>query len=271
MAVRSKDRGLITIATCQAPNSAAVIEVLAAFLSTSIGEPIELRVDTPWQERARAIDAGEIDIGWICSIPYVRSIDANIARYELLATPVRSAPRYAGKPIYFSDIVVRDNSGFRTFDDLRGARWAYNEPGSFSGYVVVKAHLSELGETRFFGDILEEGSHEHALDLIRSGQVDGAAIDSTVLERQRFLNPAAVEGLRVVARLGPNPAPPLVVSKNLDPGLRERLRTATLSMHLDPVGQALIADVQLSRFAAVTDADYEPIRLADAKAASIDW
>jgi phosphonate transport system substrate-binding protein len=135
----------------------------------------------------------------------------------------------------------------------------------------VKAHLADLNEPDFFGELVEEGSHERALAMIKAYEVDGAAIDSTVLERQRLLDPASVQGLRVIATLGPNPAPPLVIRRDIDPTVKARVREATLAMHLDPAGQKLLAAAQLTRFEAVADADYDPIRVADAKAATLRW
>ena len=67
---------------------------------------------------------------------------------ELLAVPVPAGSRYCGQPVYFSDVIVRERVPFEVLTELRGAVWAYNEPRSHSGYNVVRAYLSRLGETR---------------------------------------------------------------------------------------------------------------------------
>jgi ABC-type nitrate/sulfonate/bicarbonate transport system substrate-binding protein len=59
-------------------------------------------------------------------------------KLTLLAAPLPAGARYGGKPIYFSDVVVRRDSPYQTFADLRGVTWGYNEPGSQSGYNVVR-------------------------------------------------------------------------------------------------------------------------------------
>ena len=69
--------------------------------------------------------------------------------------------RYGGRPIYFSDVIVHRDSPFRSFLDLRGHSWAYNEPLSHSGYGITRYHLLELGETGgFFSEVVEAGFHE---------------------------------------------------------------------------------------------------------------
>jgi phosphonate transport system substrate-binding protein len=88
---------------------------------------------------------------------------------------------YKDRPVYFSDVVVRRDSKFHTFADLRGASWAYNEPGSHSGYNVVGYHLATLGEgSGYFGQVVESGAHQVSLQMILDGRIDASAIDSLV-------------------------------------------------------------------------------------------
>lgn len=52
------------------------------------------------------LDLGEIQVCWICGLPYARKHDQGRAEIELLAAPVMRHPRYGGKPVYYSDITV---------------------------------------------------------------------------------------------------------------------------------------------------------------------
>jgi len=61
----------IKIATTQAQNSDFVIEQIAAYIGKTLGMPTEFISDIPWQERDRLLDIGNVDIGWICGLPYV--------------------------------------------------------------------------------------------------------------------------------------------------------------------------------------------------------
>lgn len=84
--------------------------------------------DLPWQEREWLLDKGQIHVGWICGLPYVRKADQARPAVELLAAPVRQGPRYQDRPICFSDVVVDHDSKYAAFADLRGATWAFNDP-----------------------------------------------------------------------------------------------------------------------------------------------
>src|SRR5205823_758131 len=107
--------------------------------------------------------------------------------------------RYRGKPVYFSDVVVRRDSPFQSFEDLRGRSWAYNEPHSQSGYGIVRDHLVQTGRiTGYFERVVEAGYHERALRMVCAGEIEASAIDSHVLALLLRDNPALAEQLRVV-------------------------------------------------------------------------
>jgi phosphonate transport system substrate-binding protein len=213
--------------------------------------------DVAWQEAEQRLHSGAAGIGTVCGLQYVLAAD----RLALLAAPVMASPRYSGAPVYFSDVVVRASSGLERFEDLRGARFAYNEPTSHSGYSVVRYTLAvRFGTAAFFGVEIESGSHLDSLRLLLAGDIDAAAIDSTVLEQVLLDQPSLAAQLRGIDSLGPSPIPPVVASPSLPAAAHAAVRAALLSMHLDPTGQAVLATGHVSHFVHVSDADYNPIR-----------
>ena len=132
---------------------------------------------------------------------------------------------------------------FHSFDDLRGAAWAYNEPMSHSGYNVVRHFLAGQGIFGgFFGSIVESGSHQASLDLVLSRALDASAIDSTVLETIVRLRPEIAPSLRVIATLGPSPAPPWVMHPTVPRDVRNAVRREFLKMHANPDGSGILRD-----------------------------
>jgi phosphonate transport system substrate-binding protein len=99
-----------------------------------------------------------------------------------------------------------------------------------------------------------------SLQLVVDRQVDGAAIDSTVLESACYERPELAERLRVIETFGPSPIPPWVLAKSL-PGRRQReLRSLLLNMHRDERGRAILERGKIACFVAARDHDYDPIR-----------
>lgn len=247
--------------SCQAPSADSFCDAVVRFVGERLGMQTQFVDAMPWQERERRFDLGEIDVCWMCGWPYAIRADSPSAGLELIAAPVMAAPRYLDRPVYFSDVVVRADSGFHSFTGLRGASWAYNEPMSHSGYMVVRQFLASQNiYGGFFGSAIRSGSHAASIDLILNRSVDGSAIDSTVLEATLRRRPELRSFLRVVDTLGPSPAPPWVVRSSLPRHLRDALRKEFLGMHESAEGTAILRQAAVLRFEAVTDAHYDPIR-----------
>lgn len=253
-----------------AENTEALCRSIAEIIEIEVGIPTEYVTGIPWQERERLFDLGEIQILWLCGLPYVDKADLANSDMELLAVPVPAGARYHGRPVYFSDVVVRRRSSFESFVDLRGASWAYNEPRSHSGFNVVRAYLAEIGQSKgFFGSVVESGAHSNSIELILSGAIDGAAVDSTVLEWLLSQRADLDDQLRVIDTIGPSPIPPWVISTKLSGSLRAQVRQAVLTLHLSPVGRAALGGAQLAKFTFAHDCDYDPIRRMARKAEQV--
>lgn len=245
----------------QAPNQDFVIQSLSDYAAARLSVPTEAVFDIPWQDRERALFAGEIDVGWVCGLPYVQEADAPQPAIDLLAAPVMRHRRYRDRPIYYSDVIVRKADRYRQFMDLRGARWAFNEPHSHSGYNVTRFHLAQLGAPQgFFKSVVQAGSHQASILMVLDGSADAAAIDSTVLEIEQRSRPEIRAGLRVIDSLGPSPSPPLVIRRGVDPGLRRAILGLLLEIHLDRLAQGVLRRAGIKRFAVVEDRSYDPIR-----------
>jgi phosphonate transport system substrate-binding protein len=258
----------LCLATFLAPNVFPVYQAIADVIARELRIRTELVVGESFAQFA----AGEIDAGFICGLPYVQLAWQRPPPVELLAAPVLAGDRYGGRPIYFSDVIVRRDSHFQSFADLRGQTWAFNDVDSHSGYNLTRSHLAKMGETGgYFGRVVEAGFHQRALRMVASGEVDGAAIDSQVLAIELRDHPALASELQVIDVLGPSTIQPLVVSARVPADLKAALREVVLNAHDDPSARGAFARGLVGRFVSVTDADYDDIRemLAAAEAAGV--
>ncbi|MDZ7729516.1 MAG: PhnD/SsuA/transferrin family substrate-binding protein [Dehalococcoidia bacterium] len=186
------------------PVTDGLYPVLASRLEALMGTPVRCMADIPWEDRMAALDAGEVHLGHICGTQYL----PRSAAVEPLVAPVPLGERHGGQPVDFADIVVAADAPFASFEDLAGSRWAYTEPTSHSGFGAVAHALAARGVTwDFFGEVVETGSHDAALQLIARGAVDGAAIDATMLPLSLAAGVVPPGSVRVLASLGPSPGP----------------------------------------------------------------
>jgi phosphonate transport system substrate-binding protein len=253
----SHNASTIRFATFLAPHLYCTYEHIVHYVGERVGYPTELTVG----QSIRDFAAGKVDAGFLCGLPYVRLADSPTSPVEPLVAPVLLGERYGQKPVYFSDVIVRSDSQFSSFDDLRGCTWAYNQRTSHSGYNLVCASLLERGKTlHYFGRMVESGSHQRSLELVLEGHADAAAIDSHVLDVALLQNKDLAPRLRVVAVLGPSSIPPVVVAKGLDNELKCRMREALLTMNEDADGARRLHEGRIDYFVAVKDSDYDDIR-----------
>jgi ABC-type phosphate/phosphonate transport system substrate-binding protein len=188
------------------------------------------------------------DIVYRCGLPSGRAIDA----FEPWYAPVLAADRYMGLAVYFGDVVVRSGLDPRSWLDLAGTRIAYNEAESFSGHAAIRNELRRRDLPASFFSWRQSGSHRASLDMVLSGEADLASIDSMVLE----LEGPPPDSLRVFARLGPYPMPPISTSRNFDSALREEAGALLASLHDTETGRRLFDEFAVSHFSRVNDGPY---------------
>jgi phosphonate transport system substrate-binding protein len=251
---RRADTGSLRVATCLAPHLCWFYRFVARWLGDHAGRNIEFIGDADYEHLVEA------DLAFVCSLAYLEH-PVIAGRFEPLAAPILAGERYAGRPIYYSDVIVHAESNLRTFAQLRGRSWAFNEPYSQSGHGITRYYLARLGETHsFFAKITEAGRHDRAMELVATRTVDAAAIDSHLLETYLAAHPQLASSLRVIDSLGPSPIQPLVVRRSLPRRCKADLLAALQSLEWALEAQPALSRARVARFVPVDDSTYEPVR-----------
>lgn len=243
--------------TFLAPNMLPVYQAIADEVGAALGMTTELIVETDYENCQNDVN----DVCFVCSLPYVMFEREGVAPAEPIAAPVLSGDRYGGKPIYFSDVIVRRDSDLHSFADLRGKTWCYNEPLSQSGYGITRYHMVSIGETNgFFGEVIQAGFHEESVRKVAAGEIDASAIDSQVLTIEMRDHPEIAESLRIIEALGPSTIQPVAVSKRFSEDFRNQVRDVLTSFHRNERGREVLALGTVVEFVPVGPADYDDIR-----------
>ena len=174
---------------------------------------------------------GRADLGcaMMCGLPYSQ----RRPRPALVAAPVPSPARYGGRPVYFTDIVVRADARYRTLEDTFGGVVGYTLRDSMSGCVALRAHLLRYRRTQgaplyraAIGGLLNARRVIEALD---AGEIDVGPLDSYYHDLLRKSDPDSVARIRVIESTDAAPIPPLVATAPLALQDLKRLRTALLA------------------------------------------
>jgi phosphonate transport system substrate-binding protein len=258
----------LRFATFLAPNMLPVYRFLAARIGDRLGRPVELVVGGSFGQ----FEQGEADLGVICGLPYVWLAARRPTPVEPLAAPVLAGDRYGGRPIYYSDVIVRDDSPITCLEELRGCTWAYNEPASHSGHAITLYSLVRMGaRPGFFSRVVEAGFHQRAMRLVHTGAVDAAAIDSQVMAVELRDHPQLADRLRVVGTFGPSTIQPVVAASRLPDRLKDEVRQLLVELGDDPTARPLLAHGFVDRFRLVDDAAYDDIRAMLATIHAAGW
>jgi phosphonate transport system substrate-binding protein len=253
----------LRVASHLAPGVEPLYAFLAEYMADRLGRGAEFVVAESYERCARDID----DVCFVCSIPYLLFADAGRIDLDVVAAPVLRGDRYAGLPIYFSDIIVAASSPHRSFADLRGASWAYNEPFSHSGYMTVLHHLATLSEDRsYFSRMVEAGFHQDAIRMVADGRVDAAAIDSQVLDIELRDHSELAGSVRRIGVIGPSTIQPVVVSRSrLTDTERAAITVALTAVADDHAARPVLDAALVERFVPMNPASYADIRGMHAK------
>ncbi len=239
-----------------APVVAAAWDQLFAWLGERSG--IELDViyhafPTPIEDLWTMPDLGCV---LMCGYPYAR---AN-PRPRLLAAPAPSYEHYEDRPIYFSYLLVAEESQFETIEDTFGHRISWTIENSQSGFNAVRSFLlpyRAAERPRLYRESIGPiGTFSVGIEGLRNGEIDVVPIDSFSYDLMREYAPDDIAGTRIIATTPAAPVPPLVAGHDIDAGLASLLRTALLAAHEAPELIEVLSVMRISRFVPVAPEYY---------------
>jgi phosphonate transport system substrate-binding protein len=234
--------------------------VVADHLGERLGGGADLTVE-PRMSGPRLQDdpfeLSEADVGFMCAPSLVLLSESPHPSIELVpVAPVFEDVRGKGRPVYFSDVVVRADSEITGFEQLQGRTWAYNDARSLSGWHSALERLRSIpAGSEFFSSAVASGSHLESLRLILGGRVDAAAIDSNVLAMERVEHPGLKDRIRIIESWGPFPIQPTVARATLPDATKRAIAEGLADFHRSKAA-ARLEGIPFDRFGPVTYDDY---------------
>ena len=215
-----------------------------------------------YEDLARAVATGEADFAWLPPLAFVALERRNAV------VPLVSAQR-GGDTAFYSAIIVARDSELQAPEDLAGARAAWVDRYSASGYVVPRAGLAAVGvdprvafaEQRFCH------SHEGVVRAVVAGRADFGATYAGVdklgeITRGPWMDvKGADDAIRVLVRFGAIPGDVVAARSDLEPSRRDVLTRALLAMSREPEHRLLLSDTfGVDEFRRWVSAGYDALR-----------
>ncbi len=229
------------------------------YIGEKLGRGVEMVQRKTYAEVNFLMKEGRIDAAFVCSRPYVEG--HRDFEMELLCVPV-----CFGKTEYRSYFIVHKDSTIENLEGLRGKLFAFSDPLSNTGTLIPTYTLAKMGETpeSFFRRYIFTYSHDNSIRSVAEKFVDGAAVDSLIWEYLSIKEPELTAQTKIIRKSAFCAIPPVVVSSDIAPELKERLRSAFLNMHNDPRGRKILKRVLIDRFTMIENSAYDSIRQMEA-------
>jgi ABC-type phosphate/phosphonate transport system substrate-binding protein len=236
------------------PPVAALWRSLLAAILKDAGEPIEIVDHAPpapiselWQRPDKAAV-------FMCGLPY----SLTMPRPGEVVAPVPSPAAYGNRPCYWSDVVVRADSPYRTIEETFGHRLALTTPESQSGYAaLLHALMPYAGEEPLYRQIIEPRfTPMGALTAVIERKAEVAPLDSYAFALLSKYAPELTSQVRVVLSTEPTAVPLFVSSGPASPAVA----AAFLAARAKSSTATLMDQLLLDRFARPERGAYDELK-----------
>jgi phosphonate transport system substrate-binding protein len=227
-------------------------EPLADYLSQQLGMNVKLTVIPGYGKALSSFRDRKMDAAFLGDMSYL--LAHTRLGVEVLARPVG----LDGTSTHHGVIIVRTDSSIRSIRDMKGKRFAFVDKDTMSGYYLPIAYFKKKGvdHIAYLKEFYFAGTHEDVIYDVLDRKADIGAVKSTVLTGLAIENKRVRNELRILLHTPDMPENGLVVRRDLDPSLKEKLKAAILNMHTDPDGARILQNFRASRFIETMDRDY---------------
>jgi len=247
------DPGTLKVALLPDENASTVIknnQGLKDYLEKQTGKQIELVVTTDYSSMIEAMRHGRLDLAYFGPLSYV--LARSKSEIEAFA-----ALKKKGSTTYQAVIIANKASGVNSLADIAGKDMAFGDPASTSSHLIPKSMLVGQGleaKKNYQEHFL--GSHDAVAIAVQNGKAQAGGLSKPIFEslvQRGIIDPAKVT---VLAESKPYPEYPWSMRSDLDPKLKDKIRTVFLTLDDKEVLKPFKAD----GFGSVSDKDYDVIR-----------
>jgi phosphonate transport system substrate-binding protein len=254
-----------SILSAQGQASAAPLwQPLLDDMAKAVGAPVKPHFASTYAELVEDMKRGETQAGWFSAQPAIDAIDQ--AGAELIARTVNQV----GQDSYRATLIVKTGSGI-TLDSVMacGRRYSFGigDAQSTSGTLAPLTYLFTprgIDPDRCFRSV-RSANHERNAFEVASGVLDVATSNTVSGAALLAQNPTLAEQIQIIWQSPPLPEGGIVVREDLDPALKEKIRSFFLTYGQGSGVEAerqrrVLAGLRYSRFNPADDDYLDPIR-----------
>lgn len=251
--IAGRDPEVLKVALLPDESPATVIkdnQALKDYLEKELQKPIELVVTTDYSSMVEAVRHSRIDVAYFGPLAYC------LARSKCQIEPF-AAKLSHGAATYRAMLIANVESGVESLDDVKGKHVAFGDTASTSSHLIPKAMLAEAGllAGRDYEAVFV-GNHDAVALTVAQGHAQVGGLSQPIFASLVQRELVDTDKVKILAESEPYPQYPWVMQSDLADELKSRIRRAFYDLH----DTAVLKPLQAEGFAAISDADYDPIR-----------
>jgi phosphonate transport system substrate-binding protein len=247
---------LIALASVFSPHETITYyRQIADYVSKKTGRQTILVQRKTYAEVNMLLANGDVDIAFLSTGAYSSYRGMNEIELFVMA-------EHGGNSLYTPEIIVHRDSNIHTISDLQDKVFAFTDPLSYSGHMVMEEYLRQRNTDpeKFFKRYFYTYSHDKSIWAVATKVTDGASFDSQIYEYAKIKTPELAAKVRIIASMTPVPTGPVVINKRMNTQQKEQLRHIFLTMNEDPDTLAAMQHLVIDKFVFPTPELYEPLR-----------
>lgn len=193
----------------------------------------------------------------MCGYP----IALQLAPVQPIAAPIPRVSWAAGRAVYRTDLIVREDAPYQHLEDTFGGRAGWTVAHSHSGFNAFRHHLlayrTSERPTLYREVVGNLVTARNILDAVREGRIDVGPLDAywhMLIARHA---PQLCAGVRVLTSTALAPMPAFVAAADVPAAVVERLRAAFIAAAARPWFAEMAEPLLLEGFSGATRATFD--------------
>jgi phosphonate transport system substrate-binding protein len=220
---------------------------------------VDISVPNNYVVVVESLGSKKVDVAFLPTFGYI------LANEKYQSEALLKASRH-GETTYQGAIVSRNDDKIKSVSDLVGKKIAYVDPASTSGYILPKKLLTDKNIKT--SEEVFAGKHDVVVTMVYQGQVDAGAvyynkpIDGKIRDARERVStqfPDIEKKVKILELTSEIPNDPIVVRKDLDAALKEKLSKA-FQVCVKQNTESFKGINNSDGFASVKDSDYDGLR-----------
>jgi len=250
----SSNPDTLRVALLPDENASTIIknnQALKRYLERQLGKKVKLVVTTDYSSMMEAMRFGRLELAYFGALSYLLTkTKADVEPFAAL--------KKRNSVTYNAVVITHVDSGINTIEGIRGKDMAYGDIASTSSHLIPRTQLLAK-DLKINVDYKPHylGAHDAVAIAVQNRNADAGGLSQPIFESLISRGIISLDKVKVLEISPPYPNYPWTMQSYLIPELKQAIRSAFLELDDPDIMKHFKAD----GFGAVTDVDYEPLRV----------